>query len=143
GFSKLRVSGSVIVVNSEAHILVAEDEEQLLRMLRSTLVYAGYQVATVRTGADALAMVKGHKFDVVLLDLGLPDMDGQEVIRAARASTAAPIIVISARNAEGQKIAALDNGANDYVAKPFDVGELLARIRVALRVGQSSTRAVS
>ncbi|MFN3515229.1 MAG: response regulator transcription factor [Phenylobacterium sp.] len=121
---------------SEGRILVVEDEEQLVRMMRSTLVYAGYEVEAVRSGREALEHLAGQDYDVVLLDLGLPDLDGQEVIRKARDISKASIIVISARNAETEKITALDQGANDYVQKPFDVGELLARIRVALRLRQ-------
>lgn len=118
---------------SDAKILVVEDEEQLLRMLRSTLIQAGYAVTTAKTGLEALEQMIRQEFGVVLLDLGLPDMDGKEVIDQARAISSAPVLVISARDSEKEKIAALDVGANDYVAKPFDMGELLARIRVALR----------
>jgi two-component system KDP operon response regulator KdpE len=117
----------------EPRILVVEDEEQLSRMLRATLIQAGYAVTLAKTGAEALKAMLQLPFGVVLLDLGLPDMDGKEVIGQARAISAAPIVVISARGSEKEKIAALDLGANDYLAKPFDVGELLARIRVALR----------
>jgi two-component system KDP operon response regulator KdpE len=114
-------------------ILVVEDEEQLSRMLRSILTQSGYTVTQAKTGLTALQHLVREEFDVILLDLGLPDVDGKEVITQARAISAAPILVISAREAEQEKIAALDLGANDYVAKPFDAGELLARIRVALR----------
>ncbi|QUD88595.1 response regulator transcription factor [Phenylobacterium montanum] len=114
-------------------ILIVEDEEQLLRMLQSTLVQAGYEVATAKNGMGALEQLIKGEFGVVLLDLGLPDMDGKEVIQEARAISSAPILVISARASEREKISALDLGANDYVGKPFDTGELLARIRVALR----------
>jgi two-component system KDP operon response regulator KdpE len=115
------------------NILIVEDEDQLLRMLQSSLVQAGYEVATARSGTAALNELASKPFGVVLLDLGLPDMDGKEVITEARAISAAPILVVSARGSEKEKIAALDLGANDYLAKPFDMGELLARIRVALR----------
>ncbi len=114
-------------------ILIVEDEEQLLRMLQSTLTQSGYEVVTANTGAAALDAMRVREFGVVLLDLGLPDMDGKEVITEARAISQAPVLVISARGSEKEKIAALDLGANDYMAKPFDTGELLARIRVALR----------
>ncbi|UTP38812.1 response regulator transcription factor [Phenylobacterium sp. LH3H17] len=120
-------------MSSDAKILIVEDEEQLLRMLRSTLIQAGYAVTTAKTGAEALEQLVLEEFGVVLLDLGLPDIDGKEVISQARAISKAPILVISARGSEREKIAALDLGASDYVPKPFDVGELLARIRVALR----------
>jgi two-component system KDP operon response regulator KdpE len=114
-------------------ILVVEDEEQLLRMLQSTLIQAGYDVVTAKSGMSALEQLIKRDFGVILLDLGLPDMDGKEVITQARAISKAAVIVISARGSEKEKIAALDTGANDYVAKPFDTGELLARVRVALR----------
>lgn len=120
---------------SDANILIVEDEEQLVRMLRSSLVYAGYAVSAARTGQEALAALHAQTFDVMLLDLGLPDIDGQDIIVTTRAFSKTPIIVVSARSSEKEKIAALDRGANDYVAKPFDMGELLARIRVALRTG--------
>jgi two-component system KDP operon response regulator KdpE len=114
-------------------ILLVEDEEQLLRVLESTLVAAGYDTTTARTGQAALKALRTEFFDVILLDLGLPDMDGKDLITVARASSRTPILVLSARASEGEKIEALDRGANDYVSKPFAVGELLARIRVAVR----------
>jgi two-component system KDP operon response regulator KdpE len=114
-------------------VLVVEDEEQLLRMLQSTLIQAGCEVVTAKTGMSALEHLIKRDFGVILLDLGLPDMDGKEVIAQSRAISKAPILVISARGSEKEKIAALDIGANDYIAKPFDTGELLARVRVALR----------
>jgi two-component system KDP operon response regulator KdpE len=117
----------------EPRILIVEDEEQLSRMLRTTLIQAGYAVTTAKTGAEALAAMAALDVGVMLLDLGLPDMDGKDVIAQVRAMSPAPVVVISARGSEREKIAALDLGASDYVAKPFDVGELLARIRVALR----------
>jgi len=114
-------------------VLIVEDEEQLSRMLRAMLAQEGYSIATANTGLAALEQLVRHEFGVVLLDLGLPDMDGKEVIRHARAITTAPILVISARDSGMEKVMALDLGANDYVAKPFDAAELLARVRVALR----------
>ncbi len=122
-------------MSADASILIVEDEEQLARMLRSSLVYAGYAVSAARTGQEALAAMQSQSFDVMLLDLALPDIDGQDIIVTTRAFSKTPIIVVSARSSENEKIAALDRGANDYVAKPFDMGELLARIRVALRTG--------
>ena len=120
-------------MNADAKILIIEDEEQLVRMLRATLIQAGYAVSVAKTGLQAMELLIREEFGVVLLDLGLPDMDGKDVIDQARAISKAPVIVISARGSEKEKIAALDLGASDYVPKPFDVGELLARIRVALR----------
>ncbi|MDP3175223.1 MAG: response regulator transcription factor [Phenylobacterium sp.] len=116
-----------------AKVLLVEDEEQLLRVLGSTLAAAGYATTLAKTGAEAIACIANETFDVILLDLGLPDLDGKDVITQARATTRAPILVLSARASENEKIAALDRGANDYVAKPFGVGELLARVRVAVR----------
>lgn len=114
-------------------ILIVEDEEQLLRMLQSTLAQAGYTVATAKSGMGALQQMIREEYAVVLLDLGLPDIDGKNVITEAKTISRAPVLVISARGSEKEKIAALDLGASDYIAKPFDTGELLARIRVALR----------
>jgi len=122
-------------------ILIVEDEEQLARMLRSTLIQAGYAVTNAKTGGAALDLMRHQRFDVVLLDLGLPDFDGKDVIPAARLLTPAPILVISARDSGQEKIAALDIGASDYVPKPFDTEELLARIRVALRPPRVSKEA--
>ena len=122
-----------------ASILIVEDEEQLQRMLRSALTQAGYMVVTAKSGLEALEQLVRHEFGVVLLDLGLPDMDGKEVIAQARSISRAPMLVVSARGSEREKIAALDLGANDYVEKPFGVGELLARVRANLR--QAAPRA--
>lgn len=116
-----------------AAVLIVEDEEQLLRLLRSTLIYAGYDVEGAKTAKEALSAAHLRSFDVILLDLGLPDLDGLEVIRQLRTRSDVPIIVISARVSPNDKVLALDLGANDYLAKPFDVGELIARVRVALR----------
>src|SRR5579859_6647945 len=119
-------------MNSSNKVLVVEDEEQLLRMLQFTLSQSGYEITTAKTGAAAFEHLAKTQFGVVLLDLGLPDMDGKEIIEKSRAGRKTPIIVISARSSEKEKITALDLGANDYIGKPFDTGELLARIRVAL-----------
>lgn len=131
------------MTNKDTKILVVEDEEQLSRMLRSILIQSGYTVSTAKTGLAALEHLVREEFGVILLDLGLPDVDGKEVITQARAISAAPILVISARESENEKIAALDLGANDYVAKPFDAGELLARIRVALRPPRAAPSQIS
>ena len=114
-------------------ILVVDDEPQIQRFLKPALAAAGYDVVRAMDGAEALAAVRTHAPDVVVLDLGLPDMDGKEVIALLRRHSETPIVVLSARGEEREKIAALDLGADDYVAKPFGIGELLARIRVALR----------
>ena len=117
----------------EASIVLIEDEAPIRRFLRATLTGHGYRLFEVGTGADALVEVAQRQPDVVILDLGLPDIDGVEVIRRLREWSAVPIIVLSARGQERDKVAALDAGADDYVSKPFNAGELLARVRVALR----------
>jgi two-component system, OmpR family, KDP operon response regulator KdpE len=114
-------------------VLVIEDEPPIRRFLRPTLTSQGYRLVESETGEDGLLQAATRQPDLVILDLGLPDMDGLQVIRRLREWTAVPIIVLSARGAESDKVAALDAGADDYVAKPFAVGELLARTRVALR----------
>ena len=117
----------------EPSIVLIEDEVPIRRFLRATLTGQGYRLFEVGTGADALVEVAQRQPDVVILDLGLPDIDGVEVIRRLREWSAVPIIVLSARGQERDKVAALDAGADDYVSKPFNAGELLARVRVALR----------
>ncbi|MEO8874039.1 MAG: response regulator [Polyangiaceae bacterium] len=114
-------------------VLIVEDEPQMLRFLRGSLSTHGYRLVETTNGADGLAQVAARSPDVILLDLGLPDIDGVEVTRRLREWTQTPIIVISARGQDEDKIKALDAGADDYLTKPFSVGELLARIRVALR----------
>jgi two-component system, OmpR family, KDP operon response regulator KdpE len=108
-------------------------EAPIRRFLRSSLAAEGYRLAEAETGQQALRMATQQRPDLVILDLGLPDMDGQEVLQQLRQWLQAPIIILSARDQERQKVAALDCGADDYVAKPFHTGELLACIRVALR----------
>jgi two-component system KDP operon response regulator KdpE len=114
-------------------ILVIEDEPQMLRFLRASLGAHGYRVAEAKTAQEGLTQAATSSPDVILLDLGLPDLDGLEVTQRLREWTTIPIIVISARGQDEDKIKALDAGADDYLTKPFSVGELLARIRVALR----------
>ena len=114
-------------------VLVVDDEPQIQRFLAPALNAAGYDVLQTENGREALRMIATAAPDVVVLDLGLPDMDGKDVLREARTFYAAPIIVLSARDREAEKIAALDLGADDYVEKPFAIGELLARLRAALR----------
>src|SRR5580700_5743791 len=114
-------------------ILVVEDQMQLLRALEINLQARQYEVATARTGREALATAAATPPDAMILDLGLPDVDGTEVIAAFRGWSRAPIIVLSGRTSPGDKIGALDAGADDYVTKPFAMGELLARLRAALR----------
>jgi len=114
-------------------LLVVEDDAQVRRVLRTGLEAQGYRLVEARTRAEALRLATDYPPDLVLLDLGLPDGDGIEVVRGLRAWSAAPVLVVSARGQEAQKVAALDAGADDYIVKPFGFGELLARIRAALR----------
>jgi len=114
-------------------VLVVDDEPQIRRALRTSLEAHGYEVATVGTGDEGVVGAAGGAPDLVLLDLGLPDMDGTEVIRRVRAFSEVPIIVLSVRESQDDKVAALDAGADDYVTKPFAMEELLARTRAALR----------
>ena len=118
-----------------SRVLIIEDEPSLLRALQINLRARGYDVATAAAGVDALVEARRRAPDAVLLDLGLPDVDGTYVIRELRAWSAAPVIVLSGRAGSGDKIGALDAGADDYVTKPFDMEELLARLRAALRRG--------
>jgi two-component system KDP operon response regulator KdpE len=120
-------------VNNSATIIVVEDEVQIRRFLRTTLVSEGYQVFEAETGKQGLTEAAMRKPDLIILDLGLPDMDGVEVVKGIRLWSSIPIIILSARSQESDKISALDAGADDYLVKPFGAGELLARIRVALR----------
>ncbi len=116
-----------------ARILIVEDEPRIRRFVRASLVAHEYEVIEASTGSAALGQVTAVKPDVIILDLGLPDIDGAELIRSFREWSNLPIIVLSVRAREQDKIAALDAGADDYLTKPFAVGELLARVRVALR----------
>ncbi len=118
---------------SKLRVLIVDDEPQILRFLRASLTANGYDVVEATTGAEALKHASADAPDVILLDLGLPDMDGKDVLRALREGSQTPVIVISARARETEKIEALDLGADDYVNKPFGMGELLARLRAALR----------
>jgi two-component system KDP operon response regulator KdpE len=114
-------------------ILVIEDETSLIRVLEPTLAATGATVRIAQSGAKGLEYLGAGTFDVVLCDLGLPDIDGEDLIKAIRSDTDVPIIVLSARGAEDDRIKALDAGADDFVPKPFSAGELLARIRAAVR----------
>jgi two-component system KDP operon response regulator KdpE len=115
------------------HVLVVDDERALRQALSINLRARNYEVTAVADGAAALAAAASHPPDVVILDLGLPDMDGTDVIEGLRGWSQAPIIVLSARTAQGDKVVALDVGADDYMTKPFGMDELLARLRAALR----------
>jgi two-component system KDP operon response regulator KdpE len=125
-------------VKAGPKVLVVDDEPQIVRALRINLTARGYQVLTAHDGAAALRAAADGKPDVVVLDLGLPDLDGNDVIAGLRGWTAVPIIVLSARNDSGDKVKALDAGADDYVTKPFGMDELLARLRAAVRRATAS-----
>ena len=114
-------------------VLVVDDEPAIRRLLRTSLLAQGYRVAEATGGAAALDQVAAGGVDAVLLDLGLPDMDGTDVIRRVRAASSVPIVVLTSREDERAKVAALDLGADDYVTKPFGMAELMARLRAALR----------
>jgi two-component system, OmpR family, KDP operon response regulator KdpE len=114
-------------------VLVVEDELPIRRFLRASLAAEGYRVEEADTGEKALKVAARQAPDVVLLDLGLPDLDGHEVLRRLREWLSAPVVILSARDQEAEKVAALDAGADDYLTKPFGTAELLARLRVALR----------
>lgn len=122
--------------NEKPTVLVIDDEVQIRRLLRVNLEANGYRVLESATGADGIVVAAQHRPDVVLLDLGLPDTDGVTVLKRLREWSRVPVVVLSVRDRDEDKIAALDNGADDYVTKPFSTGELLARLRVAQRHGQ-------
>ena len=118
---------------TSARILVVDDEPQIRRVMRTTLVARGYMVSTARNGEEALEKVREERFDLVLLDINMPGIGGMEACRIIRSRSDIPIVILSIRNAEKEKVEALDAGADDYVTKPFSMPELLARVRAALR----------
>jgi two-component system KDP operon response regulator KdpE len=121
-------------------VLLVEDEASIRRFLKPTLEGHGFKVVEALTGEEGLSLAPSHRPDLVLLDLGLPDRDGLEVLKAFREWSKAPVIILTARGKEKDKIEGLDAGADDYLTKPFDMGELLARIRVALRHARQAER---
>jgi two-component system KDP operon response regulator KdpE len=123
--------------------LVIDDEPQIRRLLRTILEADGYRVFDSAAGSDGIVQAAQRRPDVVLLDLGLPDMDGTEVLRRLREWTRVPILILSVRDREDDKVAALDCGADDYVTKPFNTAELLARLRAALRHAQGQPAAAT
>ena len=127
--------------NNRYKILIVEDDRNILSMIQAVLDMSGYQVITAQRCQQGILMLSSHVPDLVVLDLGLPDMDGEEFIRIARRSSMIPIIVLSARTDEQDKISALDLGANDYITKPFGTGELLARVRASLRINRMNLQA--
>jgi two-component system, OmpR family, KDP operon response regulator KdpE len=120
-------------MSNNPRILIIDDEVQIQRALRTILTEKQFQVTTASRGEEGLALAVANEPDLVILDLGLPDMDGVEVCTRLREWTQTPIIILSVRDSEHQKVAALDHGADDYLTKPFSIEELLARVRVALR----------
>ena len=127
--------------NNKYKILGVEDDHNILSMIQTVLDLGGYQVLTAQRCQQGILMQTSHMPDLVVLDLGLPDMDGAEFIRVARRSSMIPIIVLSARSDEQDKVSALDLGANDYITKPFGTGELLARVRASLRINRMNLQA--
>lgn len=123
-----------------ARLLIIDDEPQLQRALRPGLAAAGYEVESAGNAREGLKAIAARAFDIVIVDLGLPDMDGKDLIVQARQWTQTPILVLSARDGEDEKISALDMGANDFMNKPFSIGELMARLRALLRVRTSRAR---
>ena len=123
---------------STAKILVVDDEPQIRRMLRTTLTASGYQVSDARCGEDALQKFREFLPDLLIMDLNMPGMGGLEACRELRADSDVPIIILTVRNAESDKVEALDAGADDYICKPFGMNELMARIRAALRRAPTS-----
>jgi two-component system KDP operon response regulator KdpE len=124
------------MANHKPLILIVEDEAPIRRFLRASLPLHDYRWVEATTGAEGVHLAAVQRPDVVILDLGLPDMDGIEVVRQLREWSDVPVVILSARDEESDKIAALDAGADDYLTKPFGIGELLARLRVAMRHGQ-------
>jgi two-component system KDP operon response regulator KdpE len=116
-----------------ATILVIDDEPQIRRVMRSTLTAQGYTIVEAREGQEGLSKLRGERFDLVILDMNMPVMDGLEACREIRAASSVPIIMLTVRSAEKDKVRALDAGADDYIVKPFGIQELLARVRAALR----------
>ncbi|MBI5944178.1 MAG: response regulator transcription factor [Chloroflexi bacterium] len=120
-------------MSNAPHILVIDDEPQIQRAIRTILTEKGFKVTTASRGEEGLTLAATNEPEIVILDLGLPDMDGVEVCTRLREWTQCPIIILSVRDSERDKVAALDKGADDYLTKPFGIEELLARVRVALR----------
>lgn len=129
--------------NNKYKILVVEDDYNILGMIQTVLDSNGYQVITAQRCQQGILMLSSYVPDLVVLDLGLPDMDGEEFIRIVRGSSMIPIIVLSARTDEQDKVSALDLGANDYITKPFGTAELLARVRASLRINRMNLQSVS
>ena len=127
--------------NNKYKVLLVEDDKNIASFIQTILETNGYQVLTAERCQQGLLVFTSHVPDLVVLDLGLPDMDGEEFIRVARRSSMVPIIVLSARSEERDKVSALDLGANDYITKPFGTAELLARVRASLRINRMNLQA--
>ena len=126
---------------NSATILVVDDEPQIRRVMRATLTAQGYAIVEARDGQEALAKMRGERFDLVILDMNMPVMDGLETCRAIRAGSNVPVLMLTVRSAEKDKVRALDAGADDYIVKPFGIQELLARIRAAPSGGRRAAKA--
>lgn len=126
-------------MNIREKILVVEDEKSIARFISTVLASNGYETMQSRTGAEALSMISSHCPDLIILDLGLPDMDGMDILRQLRTWSSLPVVVVSARSHEKDKVTALDLGADDYLTKPFGTDELLARVRTAIRHTRTSS----
>ena len=124
-------------------VLIVEDDRAICNFIRRVLEANGYEALIVNTGREAISMLASHCPDVVILDLGLPDMDGMEVLASLRRWSLMPVVVVSARTEEREKVRALDAGADDYITKPFGTSELLARIRTAIRHARTTNGSVS
>ncbi len=129
--------------NNKYKILVVEDDQSISSMVETVLESNGYQVLSAQRCQQGILMLTSHVPDLVVLDLGLPDMDGEEFIRIVRHSSMVPIIVLSARSEEKDKVYALDLGANDYITKPFGTAELMARVRASLRINRMNLQAAA
>jgi two-component system KDP operon response regulator KdpE len=127
------MGGRIEMINGKPSILIVEDDPPIRNLIATTLEMQNYKYSTAENGKQALLIITSHKPDIILLDLGLPDMDGVELIKKVRTWSVVPIVVISARNEDRDKIMALDAGADDYLTKPFSVDELLARLRSTFR----------
>ncbi len=126
-------------MNIREKILVVEDEKTIARFISTVLSGSGYEAMQTRSGAEALSMISSHCPDLIILDLGLPDMDGLDILRQLRSWSSLPVVVVSARSHEKDKVTALDLGADDYLTKPFGTDELLARVRTAIRHTRTSS----
>ena len=126
-------------MNIREKVLVVEDEKSISHFISAILNSNGYEAMQARTGTEALSMISSHCPDLIILDLGLPDMDGLEILRQLRTWSSLPVVVVSARSHEREKVTALDLGADDYLTKPFGTDDLLARVRTAIRHTRTSS----